>query len=338
METPLEKLTLHGDRRRRLLTTAAAGAIVPTWTATAQAQAIPEPRPVALRVVDGVYMVPGGVGEVDASNQGRVGNAGFIVGASGVLVIDTGTSYRQGQALLQLVRRTTQLPIRMVLVSQARQEFLFGATAFQEQGIPVLMHADAANLMRARCARCLETLQHVWGDELMRQTAVPIPDQTFVGDLWLPDWGRQVRVLDFGHASGPGTVAVWDVASGVLFAGGLVDHLRVPDVQDSKLPGWLAGLQALQGLPLRYVVGGHGKLGTVAAVRAAQDYLEGLQQRVAALLRAGTSLRHVAAAADLPTYRHWDQYAQMHPRNASVLFLRLEQDQLSTSEAEEGRP
>src|SRR5262245_8842715 len=86
-------------------------------------------RPVPLG--DGVYLVQGAPGGVDRHTLGRTGNAGFVVGATGVLAIDTGTSWRHGNALLAAIRGVTDKPVRLVVITHARQEFLFGATAYR---------------------------------------------------------------------------------------------------------------------------------------------------------------------------------------------------------------
>src|SRR5207344_635957 len=109
-------------------------------------------------------------------NLGRVGNAGFIVGDEGVLAVDTGTSYRHGAALLAAIRQVTDKPVRLALITHTRQEFLFGAGAYREQGIPIQMHRQAADLMRSRCERCLKTLNQVLGEAAMRGTAMFKPD------------------------------------------------------------------------------------------------------------------------------------------------------------------
>ena len=51
---------------------------------------------VPVEVAAGVYMLQGASGEAAPENAGRVGNAGFIVGPAGVVVVDSGTSYQQG--------------------------------------------------------------------------------------------------------------------------------------------------------------------------------------------------------------------------------------------------
>jgi glyoxylase-like metal-dependent hydrolase (beta-lactamase superfamily II) len=277
-------------------------------------------------VAPGVYMVRGTGGEPGPGNLGRTGNAGFIVGSAGVLVIDTGVSFRHGEALLAEVARITPLPVRQVVVTHTRQEFLFGAAAFRARGIPVHMHRRAAQLMAARCEGCLKTLVRVLGEDEMRGTSMFTPDAVF-DDTWTSTLiGRPVQVLYLGHSSGPGDVAVFDPQSGVLFGGGLLDEGYIPDVQDSRLATWAEALSALQALPLRRIVPGHGAASGPALAGQVARYLAQLQQRTAELLAQGTALSEVADRADLAEFKAWDQYDTIHRRNASVVYLRLERE------------
>ena len=282
----------------------------------------------AAEVAPGVYMVRGAGGQVEPDNLGRVGNAGFIVGERGVIAVDTGTSYRHGAALLQAIRRVTDKPVLLALVTHTRQEFLFGATAFRERGIPIRMHSRAAQLMAARCEGCLRTLRLTLGDEAMRGSAMFKPDQVFELSHTLASIGRPVQVLYFGHASGPGDVAVFDAETGVLFAGGLLDQGRIPDVLDSDLNGWKQALSALRGMPIVGIVPGHGPLAGPALINTTERYLTQLEARLKTLLDAGAALSEVPDAAGLAEFQDWDQYNTIHRRNASVVFLRLELQQL----------
>ena len=317
---------------RKLLTAwGSAAALLPLAGCAAGVGDASATLPKAVQVADGVFMVQGAPGEVDAQTLGRVGNSGFIVGATGVLAIDTGTSYRHGVALLAEIRRVTDKPVRLALVTHARQEFLFGATAYRERGIAISMQRKSAGLMQSRCERCLKTLRQVLGDDAMQGTAMFKPDQEYDESHTIDSGsaiGRRIRVLYFDHSSGPGDVAVLDVQSGVLFAGGLLDHLRIPDVQDSDLDHWTEALQALRTLPLRAIVPGHGPLAPPGAIDTEQRYLAQLRTRVLALVRAGTALSDVPDASALPEFARWDQYDTIHRRNASVLFVRFEREQM----------
>jgi glyoxylase-like metal-dependent hydrolase (beta-lactamase superfamily II) len=282
----------------------------------------------AVMLAPGVYMVPGSRGAADDHNLGRIGNAGFIVGAQGVVAIDTGTSYAHGQALLATIREVTPQPVRVALITHTRPEFLFGAPAFRERGIPVRMHSATARLMASRCEMCLKTLRQTLGDDAMRGTAMYKPDQEFDATHTLDLIGRPVRTLYFGHSSGPGDIAVLDERSGVLFAGGLLDAARVPDIQDGDLPGWHQALRELTAMKFAQVVPGHGEASSAALAGTVAHYLTQLELRARSLVTAGTSLLNVAEAADLPAFEGWDEYETIHRRNASIAFLRFEREMM----------
>ena len=297
----------------------------PAFAARAAADSAP------IELAAGVYMLPGTGGEPDETNLGRIGNAGFIVGPRGVLVIDTGTSYRHGQALLAAIRTVTDQPVRLAIVTHTRQEFLFGATAFRESKIPVAMHRAAADLMATRCDTCLKTLRSLLGEDAMRGSAMFTPDIVFTEPLELDAAvliGRPIQLLYYGHSSGPGDIAVYDPRSRTLFAGGLLEARRIPDVGDSDLPRWREALRNLQALPVETIVPGHGPAGGKAVITQVERYLERLTTRARELVTAGAPLSEVADATALPEFAAWDQYETTHRRNAAVVYLRYEREQL----------
>ena len=284
-----------------------------------------------IELAAGVYMLPGSGGEPDAGNLGRVGNAGFIVGRTGVLAIDTGTSYQHGRALLAAIRSVTEQPVRLAIVTHTRQEFLFGGAAFRERGIPIAMQQATADLMATRCETCLKALRTTVGEEAMRGTEMYKPDIRFTDPLGIDAAaliGRSIQVLYFGHSSGPGDIAVFDVRTGTLFAGGLLDAQRIPDVFDADLPRWQQALRSLQAMPLDAIVPGHGPAGSKRIITQVERYLAQLTTRARTLLDAGAALSEVPDASALPEFAGWDQYDTVHRRNASIVFLRHEREQL----------
>lgn len=319
-------------KRRAVLTAACAcllGAALPGMASDVPSKAVLAPSPI--EIASGVYMVRGSGGQPEPVNLGRVGNAGFIVGRSGVLAIDTGTSYLHGRALLDAIRSVTDRPVRMALITHTRQEFLFGGMAFREQGIPIAMHKAAADLMASRCETCLKTLRSTLGEDAMRGTAMFKPDIAFTDPLKIDAAaliGRPVQVLYYGHSSGPGDIAVYDPRSRTLFAGGLVDDKRIPDVIDSDIPAWNAALHSLQALPIDALVPGHGPDGSKRSIDNVLRYLDQLSQRVRALQADGAPLSEVPDATALPDFAAWDEYDTIHRRNAALVYLRYEREQL----------
>lgn len=278
---------------------------------------------VAHEVATGVYAFIGDGGEPDAGNRGFAANSGFVVGASGVVVIDTGSSRKHGERMLAAIAGITPLPVVLVVDTHATQEFIFGNGAFAERGIPVLAHRETARLMQARCAHCLENLRPALGAEL-EGTSLVLPSREVDGDLTLEAGGRRLELIHPGWAATPGDLAVLDTATGTLFAGGLVTAGRIPEMRDCDFDTWLLALERLAALSPRRVVPGFGPPSGTEAIAATAAYLRDLDARVRALYARSGSLLEALDEAGLPAYEGWRQYAQLHRRNAQHRYLQLE--------------
>ena len=282
----------------------------------------------AVPVAPGVYMFPGDVGQPSVENGANTGNAGFIVGDDGVVVIDTGASWQRGQQMLAAIARITDRPVRLVIVTHAVQEFLFGNAAFAERGIPILAHRASIELMRSRCEHCLANLVELLGEAPMRGTRLVLPEIVVETSTTMRVAGRELQLLHFGWGATPGDLAVFDPASGVLFAGGLVTWMRVPEMRDGKLAGWLAALDALQRVPARIIVPGHGPVATMAAIDATRAYLVALDARARTLYDSGHSLLEAVDMAGLPDYADWGSYAVLNRKNLQQRYLEYEVEDL----------
>ena len=294
----------------------AAMAIMPL---TLLAQEVLSPQ----KVADGIYAVIGETGDVSAANHGFVGNSGFIVGPSGVIVIDTGISYRHGRRLLEAIARTTEKPVELVIVTHAVQEFLFGNAAFEERGIQILAHRETAKLMKARCEHCLQNLKPVLGEEL-EGTRLVLPGREIDGSLAVNAGGRHLELIYLGWASTPGDLAVLDKDSGVLFAGGMVSVGRIPDIRDSDFEGWQRALRQLGQLNPARVVPGYGPVAGPEAITQTGAYLEALDRVIKSLYAESSSLMESVEKSVLPGYRDWQMYSTTHRQNALHRYLQLE--------------
>lgn len=285
----------------------------------------------AIPVVDGrVYAFLGANGEIGTGNLGRIGNAGFIIGEHGVLVVDSGVSDAHGQALLQAIKRVTDKPVRALLVTHAVQEFLFGATAFQREDVSLWMHERAEYLMRQRCNNCLKQLNATLGEAAMRGSRLPVPEHV-ITDVKASEQqisaliGRRISLHYYGHSSGPGDIVVMDEASRVMFTGAMAESTRLPDTHDAKLNEWLKALSQLKALKPEQVVPGHGAVTRGAqAIDATRAYLEALDRHVARLVHQGVSLTEASAQVPMREYERWDQYAAIHGPNVHRSYLEHE--------------
>jgi len=303
---------------RVLATALAAGVIVDA----AHAEAPPE-LPV-LTIAEGVYVFAGARGEASLQNLGRTANAAAIVGPKGVVVIDSGASFRHGEAIIRAVRRLTRRPIRLVVLTHPSQDAVFGAAAFQASGIPVLMHREAASLMTARCEQCLQRLEATLGAAAMAGTRIVVPDRLVAGSATIDPVGRPLRLLAPARGSAPGALAVFDAATQTLVAGSIGAVDAVPDMRDSDGEDWREALALLAGTRCRHLIPAHGPPADCAALAALDGYFVALDERVRQLFDEGVGLAAVGERSELPRFSGWDGYATLHRANANRVFLRVE--------------
>jgi sulfur-oxidizing protein SoxY len=280
------------------------------------------------RVAPGAFVL---AGPSLAAEVPPAGNVGLLVGRDAALLIDTGASDRQGREILAAARRVTDRPVRLALISHGLPEFLFGATALQEAGIPVLAQHHTAELIAARCARCLARFTSRYGDEAMGGTRVPVPDRLVEGDMSVELGEHTVEIVDFGPASTPGDLAVLDRANGILFAGGLVVVDRVPLVRDADLGAWIAALDRIATLPVRRIVPGHGPVVAVDGAATLRTYLAELDAGVRRVYANRVSLAEAGDGAPLPAYAAWAGYPDVHGENVRHLYLALERAELDAA-------
>lgn len=284
-------------------------------------------RPV--RVADRVYAFVGLPGDISPENRGRIGNSGFIVGDTGIIVVDTGVSHRHGLELRAAIREVSDLPVALVIITHAVQEFLYGTTVFVAESVPLLCHEKSAALMRERCEHCLENLRLILGDDEMAGTRLVVPTETVPATTEIQVAGRQLSLIHPGWASTPGDLMVLDRATGVMFTGGVVVNGRVPELRDGRFDDWIAALEAFDTIGASVLVPGYGPPLPSTEATITRDYLLALDRRVRELFDGGASLMEAVEQGTLPGYSGWSGYETVHRKNVLGRYLQLELEDLA---------
>jgi glyoxylase-like metal-dependent hydrolase (beta-lactamase superfamily II) len=290
------------------------------------ASGVPKPEQLA----PDVYAMIGATERAAPANRGIVGNVGIVVGSTGVILIDTGTSARQARQLLADVREITDKPVVLAIDTHQNPAFVFGNGTLRALGVPILAHRDTDALIGQRCLRCLKQLKEALGEQEMEGTEVVRPTQTLEQSSSITAGGRTIDILYYGATSAPGSIAVYDRASGVLFGGGMVSMDRIPDVKDADIGQWRAALRSLRAIGATRVVPGEGPVCLPSRLAELEQYLELLPQAAQAAFEQRASLGEAAAAAAVPAYRGWALYDSVHRKNVEQLYLGLEKTLLNT--------
>lgn len=279
-----------------------------------------------LRVARDVYAVPAPTGPATLRNGGRTNNSGILVGARGVVVIDPGPNREAGRRLLTAIRRITRKPIVAVLLTHAHPENVLAADAVAGPHAPVIASHRTYALMRDRCSECLQRLTALAGERAMAGTAIRLPDQTVAGTTERRYGGRTVELIHAGWGHTAGDLAVLDVQTGTLFAGGLANREVMPDMHEARTRDWIESLRVLEALAPRHVVPGEGGAGDIGLLTDTRGYLVNLLERVERTYRAQGSVFEVLADGELPRYARWSRYGEVQPLNIQHVYAELEKE------------
>ena len=276
-------------------------------------------------IAPGVFVHKGRIAEPDRENRGDVANLGFVVGRTGVAVIDTGSARWMGEALWRSIRARTDLPVTHVILTHQHPDHALGAAPLAEAGASVAGHENLARALADRQANYLESLNRLIGAKVVLGTRTVAVDIA-VGDRLDIDLGSRVLELRAWPVAHTGTdLTVFDPTTGTLFAGDLVFDGHTPAL-DGSLQGWRAVLEELRAMELTRLVPGHGgpALDWPEGGADLARYLEVLETDTRAAIDAGLRLGEAAGSIAQSEAGRWQLFEAYNARNATVAFTELE--------------
>jgi glyoxylase-like metal-dependent hydrolase (beta-lactamase superfamily II) len=277
--------------------------------------------PFALKAVG-----PGIYAAIDGPAGQSGANAGFIVGETGVVVVDAFFSPDAARALLGEIRRVTPLPIRYVVNTHYHADHTGGDSVFREAGAVIIAHRNVRGWVRTENINLLGGAAITPADRTL-VAGLALPDEGVSGDLtlWLGDRRVEVRSVK-GHTGGDLVIAVPDAH--VLFCGDMLWRRVAPNVIDGTVSDWIASVADFAAAPeaagTRFVPG-HGEVADASDVRDFGAYLQMLSKETAAARAMGASADALVPAV-LPklraVYGKWEGFDDYAPQ--AVRFMEAE--------------
>ena len=239
------------------------------------------------------------VGDTGRGVEGRP-NAGFVVTAEGVVVIDALASPRQGEQLLQAIRGVTDQPVRWLVLTHHHPDHHFGAVVLRKAGARVIAHPDRRTLAAegGEDALIADWVRVVGLDAMRGFEFADTPDRPVTGTDTLRLGGRTIVISHPGAGHSAGDLIVWLPQERVLFAGDLLVEDGVSMVVDGNSEELLRVLGAVDSLGARVAVPGHGAIPACSKdlLRRTRDYLTGLQAEMRTAVEKGVPMRRALAA------------------------------------------
>ena len=187
-------------------------------------------------------------------------NVGAIEGPDSVLCIDARSTPTAAGEWLDALRRVTDKPVELLVLTHYHAVRALGASAFGARW--TVAHASTHAWVHERGAQDWESEFRRFPRLFRDHESIPgltYPNLTFEDSLtlWLGEREVQLRWLGGGHTLGD--AVVWLPQERVMFAGDLVEARAAPYMGDASVEAWSTGtLDALAALDATALVPGRG--------------------------------------------------------------------------------
>ena len=288
-----------------------------------------EYQPKAEQVAHNVYAIVGPLGQRSRENDGLNANYGFVVTPVGVVLIDSGASRVGAMKLAAAVRAVTDKPVRWVINSGSQDHRWLGNAFFVGEGAEIIALERTARTQQQYARQQLDGLKRFLGERLAGTEPLSSakPQKVGAGGAATLTLGGETFVLRHTNAHYPGDALVHLPRHGVVFTGDLVYVDRLLGVLPwSSVKNGQSSFLALNRLQPKHIVPGHGRVCDLArAQRETGDYYDFLANTIGNAAKEMEPMDEVLNKhADLPAFRHLENYQDLHRTNMNRAFTEFE--------------
>ncbi|HET7192801.1 MAG TPA: MBL fold metallo-hydrolase [Pseudolabrys sp.] len=248
-------------------------------------------------------------------------NAGFLVTDEGVLVIDTRQHPRDGQNLIDRIRKITDKPIKWVVNTHFHGDHFLGNPAFKAIGATIVAHKDTAALMQktfskeiARRGKFFESRGYDPGE-----VTLVLPDVTFDSSMTIRLGGKEIQLLYLGPGQNPGDTFVLIPHDRVIYTPGAFARRSWANIAFTpSVESWIKLLNEVASKDVDKILPPHGEVATRADVVEMAKFIADEYAEVKEAVAKGMSADDAAKTLTFPQYKDYKNY---HVREHDIRSL-----------------
>lgn len=278
-----------------------------------------------VKLADNIYALVGPLGNRDNDNLGNNCNFGIIVTRDGVILIDSGGSYKGAAEIHREIQKITPKPVKIVINTGGQDHKWLGNSYFKQHGAKVIASSKAVIDQKTRFQAQYNTLSRLLDTKTLAGTEAAYADSEFTSEMKLSLGGTDLELHHAGSAHTPGDSFVWLPAQKIVFTGDIVYTERMLGILAySSSKTWLDAFNAIAALKPKHLVPGHGNPTTLEiATKDTYNYITFLRMAIAELIKAGIGIEK-AGLLDQSQYAYLKNYDTLKGRNAQRVYEELE--------------
>ena len=286
-----------------------------------------------VEIANGVYVHIGKHENIYEGNIGDIANLGFIIGDESIAVIDTGGSFKVGEALRLAIKKISKKPIKYIINTHVHPDHIFGNAAFLPEGSIIYGHYRLKKALKERGTTYIAQLGQL--GEAAKNTRIIMPhkiiaetsaDETKkISDEIIIDLGnRKLKLVSHEVAHTYSDASVYDFKTKTFFVGDLVQDERLPTM-DGLAKNWIKVLNEIEKIDFKIMLPGHGKIQTDnTALYKTKNYLQILYDEVIEALKKEIPVEKALENIGQSEKDKWLLFDRVHPGNIVRTFMRYE--------------
>jgi len=280
-----------------------------------------------IQVAPNTYFVKGLAEMGSSKNQNFISNAGFVITAKGVVVVDALGSPALAKKLISEIKKITPQKIVAVIVTHYHADHVYGLQEFKNVGAKIYAQGEGRNYISSETAR-----QRLIASRTDFAPWVNASTHLISADAWIDQsfmltvGGVEFKIRRVGPAHAPEDLIIYVPSERVLFAGDLVFRGRIPFVGNADSKGWLQALNEIESLNPSIVIPGHGahSINPIQDIGFTREYLRYLRQSMAKSAIDMDPFEEAYQQADWSEYEGMPLFRAANRMNAYNVYLSIQ--------------
>jgi glyoxylase-like metal-dependent hydrolase (beta-lactamase superfamily II) len=280
-----------------------------------------------IQVAPNTYFVKGLAEMGSSKNQNFISNAGFVITAKGVVVVDALGSPALAKKLISEIKKITPQKIVAVIVTHYHADHVYGLQEFKNVGAKIYAQGEGRSYISSETAR-----QRLIASRTDFAPWVNASTHLISADAWIDQsfmltvGGVEFKIRRVGPAHAPEDLIIYVPSERVLFAGDLVFRGRIPFVGNADSKGWLQALNEIESLNPSIVIPGHGahSINPIQDIGFTREYLRYLRQSMAKSAIDMDPFEEAYQQADWSEYEGMPLFRAANRMNAYNVYLSIQ--------------
>ena len=250
------------------------------------------------------------------SDNDSSANSTFLVGDTGILVVDTGLNASEATKLLHAIRRVSSLPVWYVVNTHYHPDHQGGNGVVGPAAVVISTHFTRDRTLQLIKTPSMEAF-HFHPADLTFQQQMTLHLDPYSVEIYFP-----------GKAHTSGDALVYFPQQHAISMGDLFLNRSSPAMDNGSVESWIQALDHVLELPVENIVPGHFELATKSELKRFRDYLNDLYQQVQALKHNNKTLEQVRHDIHMEKYSDFRQYPKFEATfadNAAVVYQQMQE-------------